>query len=263
MSGLKMRTRFFKPDSKPYMESVEFFVAGLLHFLFLCCLCNLLRHINCCLVVLLLLIVTCWNVGSCTVTKFYSSPNHIPLTVTVITLKKNIASLCRIHGLSPLFMSSPMAMCVFRTYALRRVRDAFREHQCVEDPKLLEQLFNKACENLAIIQRQVPFLPHYDKWNAHPVITFMLSENIILSLLNPAVISRGLAWLLWLLLLHYKHIDEQLPGSTCPLACSCLCPCAANDHWWSMFCVRNSIPYRSCILRSSGSAPVCQASSSL
>ncbi|MCJ8728941.1 hypothetical protein PDJAM_G00010310 [Pangasius djambal] len=44
----------------------------------------------------------------------------------------------------------------YRTYALRRVRDAFRENRNVEDPKVLEQLLSKACDNLAIIQRQVP-----------------------------------------------------------------------------------------------------------
>ncbi|KAF7708929.1 LYR motif-containing protein 4 [Silurus meridionalis] len=43
----------------------------------------------------------------------------------------------------------------YRTYTLRRVRDAFRENRNVEDPKVLEQLLNKAQDNLAIIQRQV------------------------------------------------------------------------------------------------------------
>ncbi|KAF5905257.1 LYR motif-containing protein 4, partial [Clarias magur] len=42
----------------------------------------------------------------------------------------------------------------YRTYALRRVRDAFRENRSVEDPKVQEQLLNKARDNLAIIQRQ-------------------------------------------------------------------------------------------------------------
>ncbi|KAI5106560.1 LYR motif-containing protein 4 [Silurus meridionalis] len=41
-----------------------------------------------------------------------------------------------------------------KTYTLRRVRDAFRENRNVEDPKVLEQLLNKAQDNLAIIQRQ-------------------------------------------------------------------------------------------------------------
>ncbi|XDV46827.1 hypothetical protein PO909_016658 [Leuciscus waleckii] len=43
-----------------------------------------------------------------------------------------------------------------RTYALRRVRDAFRENRTVGDPKLVEELLNKARDSLAIIQRQVP-----------------------------------------------------------------------------------------------------------
>ncbi|XP_053492081.1 LYR motif-containing protein 4 [Ictalurus furcatus] len=43
----------------------------------------------------------------------------------------------------------------YRTYTLRRVRDAFRENRNVEDPKVLDQLLNKARDNLAIIQRQV------------------------------------------------------------------------------------------------------------
>ncbi|CAM4720481.1 unnamed protein product [Leuciscus chuanchicus] len=42
----------------------------------------------------------------------------------------------------------------YRTYALRRVRDAFRENRTVGDPKLVEELLNKARDSLAIIQRQ-------------------------------------------------------------------------------------------------------------
>ncbi|XP_007238695.1 LYR motif-containing protein 4 [Astyanax mexicanus] len=43
----------------------------------------------------------------------------------------------------------------YRTYALRRVRDAFRENRSVKDPQALELLLNKARDSLAIIQRQV------------------------------------------------------------------------------------------------------------
>uniref|UniRef100_A0A3B4BZL4 Complex 1 LYR protein domain-containing protein n=1 Tax=Pygocentrus nattereri TaxID=42514 RepID=A0A3B4BZL4_PYGNA len=50
----------------------------------------------------------------------------------------------------------------YRTYALRRVRDAFRENRSVEDPKALEQLLNKACDSLAIIQRQVSIRKMYE-----------------------------------------------------------------------------------------------------
>ena len=34
-------------------------------------------------------------------------------------------------------------MC-FRTYALRRVRDAFRENQKVEDPRAVDELLHNA-----------------------------------------------------------------------------------------------------------------------
>ncbi|XP_058250991.1 LYR motif-containing protein 4 [Hemibagrus wyckioides] len=50
----------------------------------------------------------------------------------------------------------------YRTYALRRVRDAFRDNRDVEDPKVLEQLLNKARDNLAIIQRQVSIGKMYE-----------------------------------------------------------------------------------------------------
>ncbi|XP_048031272.1 LYR motif-containing protein 4 isoform X1 [Megalobrama amblycephala] len=48
----------------------------------------------------------------------------------------------------------------YRTYALRRVRDAFRENRTVEDPKVVEELLNRARESLAIIQRQSSMLPN-------------------------------------------------------------------------------------------------------
>ncbi|KAJ8418721.1 hypothetical protein AAFF_G00002200 [Aldrovandia affinis] len=43
----------------------------------------------------------------------------------------------------------------YRTYALRRIRDAFRENQNVNDPKTLEVLLSQAWDNLALIQRQL------------------------------------------------------------------------------------------------------------
>ncbi|XP_028824527.1 LYR motif-containing protein 4 isoform X3 [Denticeps clupeoides] len=43
----------------------------------------------------------------------------------------------------------------YRTYALRRVRDAFRENHKVDDPKVQEQLIRKAWDTLALIQRQI------------------------------------------------------------------------------------------------------------
>ncbi|XP_047014814.2 LYR motif-containing protein 4 isoform X2 [Ictalurus punctatus] len=66
-----------------------------------------------------------------------------------------------------------------RTYALRRVRDAFRENRNVEDPKVLDQLLNKARDNLAIIQRQlrVSFAVRFgsfSSWKLHPRLILII-----------------------------------------------------------------------------------------
>ncbi|NWT96802.1 LYRM4 protein, partial [Urocynchramus pylzowi] len=43
----------------------------------------------------------------------------------------------------------------FRTYAIRRIKDAFRENKNIADSEKIEELLNKAKANLEIIQRQV------------------------------------------------------------------------------------------------------------
>ncbi|KAG7222961.1 hypothetical protein INR49_029183, partial [Caranx melampygus] len=43
----------------------------------------------------------------------------------------------------------------YRTYALRRVRDAFRANQRVEDPKTVARLMEEGQQAVALIQRQV------------------------------------------------------------------------------------------------------------
>uniref|UniRef100_A0A8V0Y7T9 LYR motif containing 4 n=1 Tax=Gallus gallus TaxID=9031 RepID=A0A8V0Y7T9_CHICK len=43
----------------------------------------------------------------------------------------------------------------FLTYAIRRIRDAFRENKSIKDSEKIEELVNKAKENLEIIHRQV------------------------------------------------------------------------------------------------------------
>ncbi|KAM9839814.1 LYR motif-containing protein 4 [Aulostomus maculatus] len=43
----------------------------------------------------------------------------------------------------------------YRTYALRRVRDAFRVNKTIEDPKTVERLVLEGRQTLALIQRQV------------------------------------------------------------------------------------------------------------
>uniref|UniRef100_G1MXY0 LYR motif containing 4 n=1 Tax=Meleagris gallopavo TaxID=9103 RepID=G1MXY0_MELGA len=46
----------------------------------------------------------------------------------------------------------------YRTYAIRRIRDAFRENKSIKDSEKIEELVNKAKENLEIIHRQVHLL---------------------------------------------------------------------------------------------------------
>uniref|UniRef100_A0A8D2NS06 Complex 1 LYR protein domain-containing protein n=1 Tax=Zosterops lateralis melanops TaxID=1220523 RepID=A0A8D2NS06_ZOSLA len=48
-----------------------------------------------------------------------------------------------------------LLLFVFRTYAIRRIRDAFRENKNVADPAKIEELLNKAKANLEVIHRQV------------------------------------------------------------------------------------------------------------
>ncbi|XP_030874964.1 LYR motif-containing protein 4-like, partial [Leptonychotes weddellii] len=47
----------------------------------------------------------------------------------------------------------------FRTYTVRRIRDAFRENKNVKDPVEIQALVNKAKRDLGIIRRQM-FLSH-------------------------------------------------------------------------------------------------------
>ncbi|XP_045440188.1 LYR motif-containing protein 4 isoform X1 [Pipistrellus kuhlii] len=42
----------------------------------------------------------------------------------------------------------------YRTYAIRKIRDAFRENKNVKDPVEIQTLVNKAKRNLEIIHRQ-------------------------------------------------------------------------------------------------------------
>ncbi|XP_063488748.1 LYR motif-containing protein 4 isoform X1 [Symphalangus syndactylus] len=44
----------------------------------------------------------------------------------------------------------------YRTYAVRRIRDAFRENKNVKDPVEIQTLVNKAKRDLGVIRRQPP-----------------------------------------------------------------------------------------------------------
>ncbi|XP_042366009.1 LYR motif-containing protein 4 [Plectropomus leopardus] len=62
----------------------------------------------------------------------------------------------------------------YRTYAVRRVRDAFRANKTVQDPKTVERLMLEGQQTLALIQRQVSIGKMFetqrivveDKWSA-------------------------------------------------------------------------------------------------
>ncbi|XP_067910584.1 LYR motif-containing protein 4 isoform X2 [Heterodontus francisci] len=43
----------------------------------------------------------------------------------------------------------------YRTFALRRIKDAFRENKNVTNPEVIQELIEKAKANIEIIQRQV------------------------------------------------------------------------------------------------------------
>ncbi|XP_068199994.1 LYR motif-containing protein 4 [Antennarius striatus] len=43
----------------------------------------------------------------------------------------------------------------YRSYALRRVRDAFRDNRTVENPQTVERLLAEGQQTLALIRRQV------------------------------------------------------------------------------------------------------------
>ncbi|XP_029979356.1 LYR motif-containing protein 4B [Sphaeramia orbicularis] len=51
--------------------------------------------------------------------------------------------------------SSKFASYNYRTYALRRVRDAFRAHRTEDDPRTVQQLMEEGRQALGLIQRQV------------------------------------------------------------------------------------------------------------
>ncbi|XP_064299616.1 LYR motif-containing protein 4 isoform X2 [Phalacrocorax carbo] len=46
----------------------------------------------------------------------------------------------------------------YRTYAIRRIRDAFRENKNINDSEKIEELVNKAKANLEVIHRQITSL---------------------------------------------------------------------------------------------------------
>ncbi|XP_036302181.1 LYR motif-containing protein 4 isoform X3 [Pipistrellus kuhlii] len=62
----------------------------------------------------------------------------------------------------------------YRTYAIRKIRDAFRENKNVKDPVEIQTLVNKAKRNLEIIHRQN--FPT-DLKVAAPIVLFLTSYH--------------------------------------------------------------------------------------
>jgi len=48
---------------------------------------------------------------------------------------------------------------VYRNYALRRIRDAFKEYKTLENPELIEEHMKEGLRNFNIIKRQAS--PHF------------------------------------------------------------------------------------------------------
>jgi len=51
--------------------------------------------------------------------------------------------------------SNKFSAYIYRKYALRRIRDAFRENKNITDETVIENLIKDGQKNLAIIKRQV------------------------------------------------------------------------------------------------------------
>ncbi|XP_074843828.1 LYR motif-containing protein 4 isoform X5 [Carettochelys insculpta] len=63
----------------------------------------------------------------------------------------------------------------YRTYAIRRIRDAFRENKHIQDSEEIQRLLHKARTNLEIIHRQPPKmkLHHGSAGNSSAFLSFM------------------------------------------------------------------------------------------
>ncbi|XP_016287271.1 LYR motif-containing protein 4 isoform X1 [Monodelphis domestica] len=86
--------------------------------------------------------------------------------------------------------SSKFASYNYRTYAIRRIREAFRENKNVKDPAQVQILVNKAKRNLEVIQRQVPWY----SWMSQLYPTLVGQHSLlstILKAMSPQISSGG------------------------------------------------------------------------
>ncbi|XP_074064571.1 LYR motif-containing protein 4 isoform X3 [Macrotis lagotis] len=76
-----------------------------------------------------------------------------------------------------------------RTYAIRRIREAFRENKNVKDSAQIQMLLNKAKRNLEIIRRQVPWYSWMSQ--LHPTL---LGQHSLLSTILKSTVTIDLFW---------------------------------------------------------------------
>ncbi|XP_074064569.1 LYR motif-containing protein 4 isoform X1 [Macrotis lagotis] len=77
----------------------------------------------------------------------------------------------------------------YRTYAIRRIREAFRENKNVKDSAQIQMLLNKAKRNLEIIRRQVPWYSWMSQ--LHPTL---LGQHSLLSTILKSTVTIDLFW---------------------------------------------------------------------
>ncbi|KAM9163831.1 LYR motif-containing protein 4 isoform 1-T1 [Pangshura tecta] len=87
----------------------------------------------------------------------------------------------------------------YRTYAIRRIRDAFRENKHLKDSEEIQTLVNKARTNLEIIHRQAQFEKECSYWRKvlrHVVATVKLLSSLGLPVRRHKSLSnqKGYHW---------------------------------------------------------------------
>ncbi|XP_072459837.1 LYR motif-containing protein 4 isoform X3 [Notamacropus eugenii] len=71
----------------------------------------------------------------------------------------------------------------YRTYAIRRIREAFRENKNVKDSAQIQMLVNKAKRNLEIIRRQVPWY----SWMSELQPTLVGQQSLLITMVKSTV----------------------------------------------------------------------------
>ncbi|OJJ43438.1 hypothetical protein ASPZODRAFT_19529 [Penicilliopsis zonata CBS 506.65] len=81
--------------------------------------------------------------------------------MSVATLQRDTAFQVRSLFRSLLRQSSQFSNYNFRQYALRRTRDAFREHQTEKEERRIQELMQEGLQNLRMLKRQTVISQFY------------------------------------------------------------------------------------------------------